>query len=53
LRESFYREKRRTINAIGSPMQNMIVSSPMVVPTAVIGRRATNESGSTTKFMNV
>jgi len=48
-----YREKRRTISAIGSPMQNMIVNRPIVVPTAVMGRRVTSESGNTTKFMNV
>jgi hypothetical protein len=34
-----YREKRRTIRAIGSPMQNMIVNKPIVVPTAVMGLR--------------
>ena len=47
------REKRRTMRAMGRPMQNMIVSRPMVVPMAVMGRRATRESGKTTKFIKV
>ena len=46
-----HRENRRTISAMGRPIQNMIVSMPIVRPVIVAGRGVTRESGTTTKVI--
>lgn len=49
-----YLEKRRTIKAIGIPMQNIIINSPIKRPESVGAVRGAGnaDSGNTMKFMN-
>ena len=49
--QTSYFEERFTIAAIGSPMQNTIITRPIIRPESGTGLLGTFESGITTKFM--